>query len=84
MEPAIVKITRKGQATIPKDLRIKLGFKDRAIVVRTEEGVLFKPFPDISEEKGSLKTLLGGKTSEEIIREARKNDRRKEQRLELK
>jgi bifunctional DNA-binding transcriptional regulator/antitoxin component of YhaV-PrlF toxin-antitoxin module len=83
LKSEVVKITKKGQATIPKDLRVKHGFKDRAIVVDTDEGVLFKPFPDISEEKGSLKTLFLGRTSKEIIKETRKEDKRKERRLEL-
>jgi len=77
----VVKITKKGQATIPKHLREKFRFKDRAIVVETEEGVLLKPFPDISEEKGSLKELFKGKTAKEIIDEARKEDVRKEKTL---
>lgn len=81
MESTVVKTTKKGQATIPKDLRVKDGFKDRAIVVETDEGVLVKPFPGISEEKGSLKTLFGRKTSKEIIRKGRKGDERKERSL---
>ena len=35
----VVKITKKGQATIPKKLRKKFGFKDRAIVFETKEGL---------------------------------------------
>lgn len=83
MDSAVVKITKKGQATIPKDLRVKLGFKDRAIVVQADGGVLLKPFPSVSEEKGSLRKLFEGKTSEEIIEEARKDDKKKERHLEL-
>ena len=44
----IVSITSKGQATIPKELREKFGMKDKAIVVETEEGILFKPIPSPS------------------------------------
>ena len=77
----VVKITKKGQATIPKKLRKKFGFKDRAIVFETKEGVLLKPFPDISEEKGSLRKLFG-KRAIEIIEEARKEDMQKEKMLE--
>jgi len=73
MDSKVVKITKKGQATIPKYLREKFGFKDRAIVAESGKGVLFKPFPDISEEKGSPR---------EVIEEARETDIRKEKTLE--
>jgi len=39
-------------------LREKFGFRDRAIVIETDEGILLKPLPDISEEKGSLRELF--------------------------
>ena len=41
MDPVVVKITKKGHATIPKNLRLKFGFKDQAIVLETDGGVLF-------------------------------------------
>lgn len=83
MEYMIVKITKKGQATIPKVFRVKFGFKDKAIVVETKEGVLLKPIPEISEEKGSLKGIFKDQMAEEILREARKEDLAKERVLEL-
>ena len=63
MESEVVKITRKGHATIPKYLREKFGFKDRAIVVESGGGILLKPFPDISEEKGSLREIFYQQTN---------------------
>ena len=78
-----VKITKKGQATIPKYLRENFGFKDRAIVVESGEGILLKPFPDISEEKGSLREIFKGRRAKEVIKEAREEDIRKEKILEL-
>jgi len=83
MELEVVKITKKGQATIPKHLRVKFGFKDRALVIESEKGILFQPFPDISEEKGSLRELFKGRTAKEVIEEARKEDQRKEKILEI-
>ena len=83
MESEVVKITKKGQATIPKYLREKFGFKDRAIVVESGEGILLKPFPDISEEKGSLREIFKGMTAKEVIEKARESDIRKEKVLEL-
>ena len=83
MESEVVKITRKGQAAIPKYLREKFGFKDRAIVVESGEGILLAPFPDISEKKGSLREIFKGRTAKEVIEEAREEDIRKEKNLEL-
>ncbi len=77
-----MKITKKGQATIPKKLREKFGFRDRAIVVESEEGIFLKPLPDISEEKGSIGELFKGRTAKEIIEEAREEDVRREEILE--
>ena len=71
MGSSVVKITKKGQATIPISLRKKFGFKDKAIVVESEKGILFKPFPAISKEKGSLRELFIGTTVEEVMRDAR-------------
>ncbi len=83
MESAVVKITKKGQATIPKNLREKMGFIDRAIVVESERGILLTPFPDISEEKGSLRELFKGRTTKEAVEEARAADIRIAKNLEL-
>jgi len=58
MGSSVVKITKKGQAAIPLYLRKKFGFKDKAIVVGPEKGILFKPFPVISKKKGSLSELF--------------------------
>ena len=70
----VVSVTKKGQATIPKDLRDKLGVKDKAIVIEMEEGILFKPLPTPEEEFGSLKGLFRGKTSRKVLEEARTED----------
>ena len=74
----IVSITSKGQATIPKELREKYGMKDKAIVMETPEGILFKPLPSPCSEKGSLKTLLKDKTAKELVQEAREHEERRE------
>ena len=51
-------------------------------MVESGEGVLLKPFPDISEEKGSLREMFKGMTAREVIEEARETDIRKEKTLE--
>jgi AbrB family looped-hinge helix DNA binding protein len=78
----IVSITSKGQATIPKELREKYGMKDKAIVIETPEGILFKPLPLPSSEKGSLKKLLIEKTAKELVKEAREHEERREKKGE--
>ncbi|MBN2334960.1 AbrB/MazE/SpoVT family DNA-binding domain-containing protein [Candidatus Bathyarchaeota archaeon] len=77
----IVSITSKGQATIPKDLRDKYGLRDKAIVEATPEGILFKPLPQPSEERGSLRHLLGPKTAQELLSESRELDETRDRRL---
>jgi len=77
----VVSVTKKGQATIPKDLREKFGVRDRVLVVETEEGILFKPLPRPEEDFGSLREFFKGKTASEILEEARTQDRMRERRL---
>jgi len=77
----VVSVTKKGQATIPKDLREKFGVGDKVLVVETEEGILFKPLPRPEDEFGSLKELFEGKTAREILDEARTQDRMREKKL---
>lgn len=77
----VVSVTKKGQATIPKDLREKFGVGDRVLVVETDEGILFKPIPRPEDEFGSLRELFEGKTAREILEESRAQDRVREKRL---
>ncbi len=74
-EGDVVTVTKKGQATIPKKLREKYGIKKKALVVGTDEGILVKPVPDPSDERGSLKKLFKGKSSRKLIEEARKEEK---------
>jgi antitoxin PrlF len=77
----IVSVTKKGQATIPKDLREKFKVGDKVLVVETEEGILFKPLPRPEDEFGSLRKFFEGKTAREILEEARAQDLMREKRL---
>jgi len=76
----IVSITSKGQATIPKELREKYGMKDKALVVETDEGILFKPMPTPAQDKGSLKQLMKDRAARELLREARLHEARQVER----
>ncbi len=77
----VVSVTKKGQATIPKDLREKFGVGDRVLVEETDEGILFKPLPRPEDEFGSLRELFEGKTAREILEESRAQDHMREKRL---
>ena len=51
---SVVKVTRRGQTTIPKELRDKFGIKegDELMVEATEEGLLFKVVQKLEEMAG--------------------------------
>lgn len=78
MAEAVVTITKKGQATIPKSMRERHGIGRKALAEDTEEGVLLKPLPSPSAERGSLRSILKGKSSEEIMEEVRKAESARE------
>ena len=63
-----VKVTRRGQTTIPAEFREKLGIKegDELVVEATETGVLFKLIPKL-EEMAGIDAEYG--TPEEIKKE---------------
>ena len=50
----VVKVTRKGQTTIPAQFREKLGIRegDQLVVEATENGVLFRLVPRLNEMAG--------------------------------
>ncbi|MFY9301444.1 MAG: AbrB/MazE/SpoVT family DNA-binding domain-containing protein [Candidatus Nitrosotenuis sp.] len=81
MTETIITVTKKGQATIPKSLREKHKIGKKAIAVDTKDGVLFKPVPVPMMERGSLKALFKGKTSKQLLKEARLEEIKKEKRL---
>jgi AbrB family looped-hinge helix DNA binding protein len=65
---SIVKVTRRGQTTIPVELREKFEIKegDELIVEATEKGILFKPIPKL-EDMAGIDAEFG--TPEEIKKE---------------
>ena len=54
LDASIVKVTRRGQTTIPLEIRQKCGIKegDRLLVELTEKGILFKPIRKLSDMAG--------------------------------
>ena len=82
MAETIVTVTKKGQATIPKKMREKHKITRKAIAVDTREGVLLKAASDPLSEKGSLKKFFRGRTSRQIIKEAREEEIKRQKKLE--
>ena len=78
----IVSVTKKGQATIPKKLRQKYGIKDKVIFEENECGIVLRPAPLPSQERGSLKEIFKGKTARQLLEEARKEEYEEERKLE--
>ncbi len=54
LDVSIVKVTRRGQTTIPLEIRQQCGIKegDKLIVELTDKGVLFKPIRKLSDLAG--------------------------------
>jgi antitoxin PrlF len=67
----IVKVTRRGQTTIPVEFRQKLGIEegDELAVEITDKGILFKPIPKL-EELAGVDAKYG--TPEELKKELEK------------
>ena len=82
MSVEVVSVTKKGQATITKRLRIKYGFKDKAIVEETECGIVFKPILTVDQEFGSLKDIFKGETSRQFLRRSQKGRACERQRVD--
>jgi len=81
MKSQIVAVTKKGQATIPKDMREKHKVGERVLALETDEGILLKPLPKPSQERGSLKGVLGNKSARELLAEVRSEDLRRDKDL---
>ncbi|MHA1379205.1 MAG: AbrB/MazE/SpoVT family DNA-binding domain-containing protein [Candidatus Helarchaeota archaeon] len=74
-----MKISKKGQITIPKELREKFNFKEEEeiLLIETKEGILLKPkINELNKLRGILRQEIDLKKAEEFI-----NDERKKWRL---
>jgi AbrB family looped-hinge helix DNA binding protein len=51
----VIKVIRRGQTTIPAEIRKKLGIRegDQLWVETTEKGALFKPIPRLEDMAGA-------------------------------
>jgi len=76
--PAVMKISRNGQISIPADVR-KRWNTDRVIVMDTSDGLIVRPFdPDfVSSLRGKYKPLVT-ETSDEMRRAVRQEQTEQE------
>jgi len=70
----VVSVTKKGQTTIPKKLRLKYGIKDKVSIEETTTGIMLKPLPSPAEDFGSLKSVFKKQSAKELLEEARKEE----------
>jgi antitoxin PrlF len=77
----VVCVTKKGQATIPKKFRTKYRIKDKVIFEETECGLVLKAAPTPDELFGSFKEFAKGKTSRQLLEEARREEFTKDSEL---
>ena len=77
----VVSVTKKGQATIPKRLRTKYHIKERIIFEEKECGLVIKPVPTPNELFGSFKSFAKGKTTRQLLEEARKEENTQDKEL---
>ncbi len=77
----VVTVTKKGQATIPKRLRKKYGIKDKVVIEEGEKGIVLKPLPSPDKDFGSLRSFFKEKTSKELLKDARKEEFKKDREL---
>lgn len=85
-EQRVVNVSKRGQATIPKEFRDELGIEapGRVKFVRTEAGdIVVKPIQSLTDLRGILdgKTDEDGRTATEILRDERERDEQKEREM---
>jgi len=71
---SVVTVTKKGQTTIPKKMRERHGIGRKALAVDTEAGILLRPLPTPSMERGSLRALFRGNSSKDVMDEIKKEE----------
>lgn len=82
----VVNVSKRGQATIPKEFRDELGIEapGRVKFVRTEDGdIVVKPIQSLTDLRGILsgKTDEDEKTATKILRDDRERDKQKDREM---
>lgn len=78
----VVRVTSKGQATIPAGLRVKFGIRAPGLVRFVERGgrLVVEPVPTPREMRGILKRLGEKESLSELLRRERREDLERESR----
>lgn len=78
MSSSIIKVTTKGQATIPKKLREEFGISapGRVKMDATEDGIIVEPVRSLDEMERELRERAANreKSGVDILRESRSAD----------
>lgn len=79
-EPEIIRVSRKGQATIPQELREKFGIETPGEVFVYEEGdrIVIEPIPSVDDLHGIHAGRHEPGEITEKVREQRTEDERRE------
>lgn len=79
-EGEIIRVSKKGQATIPKELREKFGIETPGrVFIHEEEGkIIVEPLPSVSEMQGIHAGRYGEGEVLEKLREMKEEDKRLE------
>lgn len=82
MTSDVVRVTSKGQATIPAELRKKHGIRAPGLVRFVERGgkLVVEPIPSPDEMIGVLKEAFKGASATRLLREERRRDLEAEER----
>jgi antitoxin PrlF len=82
MGEKVIRVTQRGQATLPKAFREELNIDapGRVTMRATEEGILITPVPTPEELEGELcgETDDDGRSGVDLLHESRKSDVRAE------
>lgn len=71
-------VTKRGQATIPKEFREEFGINapGRVTMEATEEGIIIKPVPTPEKLEGEMSGMTDeeGRSGVELLRDTREED----------
>lgn len=79
----VVRVTSKGQATLPKRLREKVGIRapGRVVVREAHGAIVVEPVPSLDELEGKYRRLLRGTSLNALLRELREAETDRDRRL---
>ena len=72
----VVKVTRRGQTTIPVDVRRRFRIKEgsRLLVGTTEDAIVMHPVPSLEDLAGSMAKISNRKEANAILDEMERDE----------